>query len=277
MACLWVYMRNMDYAWKARYAVRPSDLAPVETRNGEEHDAENTSEDDGLLGEDEAIERSTFKHVARTKEQMQDRLEKIDDDSPEHDALVMATASAMERAGSRCIGLYVTLLIEMFVALAVVENSDVLEKYPLLIAFMPVVSAIAGNTGLQSSNINTRALAVGIWSPRQMSTAIVHELKAGAICGLVMGTTLAAIAGVWRAKESGHAVAGLGFGIVVGLSQFLSVISSVVTGAAAPLLFKLLGRDPTTLAGPMETSIQDTLGYASFVILATYLLPLMPS
>ena len=128
MACLWVYMRNMDYAWKARYAVRPSDLAPVETRNGEEHDAENTSEDDGLLGEDEAIERSTFKHVERTKEQMQDRLEKIDDDSPEHDALVMATASAMERAGSRCIGLYVTLLIEMFVALAVVENSDVLEK-----------------------------------------------------------------------------------------------------------------------------------------------------
>lgn len=46
-------------------------------------------------------------------------------------------------------------------------------------------------------------------------------------------------------------------------------------GGAAPLLFKRMGRDPATLAGPMETSIQDVLGYGTFMLLGHLLLPLI--
>ena len=53
------------------------------------------------------------------------------------------------------------------------------------------------------------------------------------------------------------------------------IVLLMCDGGAAPLLFKRMGRDPATLAGPMETSIQDVLGYGTFMLLGHLLLPLI--
>ena len=145
-----------------------------------------------------------------------------------------------------------------------------------------MVSAVAGNVGLQSSNINTRALAVGLWSEkRDTCNAIIHELLCGIWCAVFMALVVMIISGLWFAKglvqlpwhrRLSH---GAGFGAVVGFAQFMSVITSVTTGAAAPLVFKRMGVDPATLAGPLETTVQDVLGYGTFMILGHILLPLI--
>merc|ERR1712086_60258 len=121
--------------------------------------------------------------------------------------------------------------------------------------------------------------AVGLWDPSELSTAVVHELRCGIWCAMVMSLSMSMISGTWFVATLDHEtphnklVRGLGFGSVVGLAQFLSIMTSVVTGAAgellracvgiaqgynklmcdgcaAPLLFKRMGRDPATLAGP---------------------------
>merc|ERR1711865_927843 len=103
----------------------------------------------------------------------------------------------------------------------------------------------------------------------------------GVWCATVMSFTMAVISGTWfvatlnHESPSGRLERGVAFGGVVVLAQFLSVMTSVVTGAAAPLLFKRMGRDPATLAGPMETSIQDVLGYGTFMLLGALVLPLI--
>eukprot|EP00656_Telonema_subtile_P006047 TRINITY_DN12777_c0_g1_i2.p1 TRINITY_DN12777_c0_g1~~TRINITY_DN12777_c0_g1_i2.p1 ORF type:complete len:156 (-),score=23.54 TRINITY_DN12777_c0_g1_i2:223-690(-) len=150
-----------------------------------------------------------------------------------------------------------------------------------MIAFLPVVSAVAGNVGLQSSNINTRALACGLYRPDETGRAVMHELRCGVWCAFIMSCTMAVVSGGWftatlhTGSTEGKLMHGLGFGMVVGVAQFFSILSSVLTGASAPLLFKRLGRDPATLAGPMETSIQDVLGYGTFMLLGHFLLPLI--
>ena len=88
-----------------------------------------------------------------------------------------------------------------------------------------------------------------------------------------MATTVAVISGSWFAIGLGKTfsmhwrmIYGFGFGAVVGTAQFASIVTAVVTGAAAPLVFKRMGADPATLAGPLETTVQDVLGYGTLTV-----------
>jgi len=57
------------------------------------------------------------------------------------------------------------------------------------------------------------------------------------------------------------------------VSKFVSVNLSGATGTAIPMVSKSLGFDPAMTAGRFETALQDVLGIAIFLSLATALLP----
>lgn len=82
----------------------------------------------------------------------------------------------------------------------------------------------------------------------------------GAVCGLVVGL----IGWVWHGAIT--------FGLIVGVSMFISVNLSGVAGTLIPMASKGLGFDPALTAGPFETALQDVLGVAIFLGLATALL-----
>jgi len=77
---------------------------------------------------------------------------------PAADAIEMEKLGAVQRARKRIAALLLTLGIELIVAFIINKYTDTLSTYPLLISFMPVISAVSGNVGLQSSSIQTRAL-----------------------------------------------------------------------------------------------------------------------
>jgi magnesium transporter len=128
---------------------------------------------------------------------------------------------------------------------------------------MPVIQAISGNTGLQSVTMVVRGLATGHvhldgwWKPlrRQVQTSSII----GAGCALVVG----AVGGLWHSAL---------FGLVAAVSMFVSVNLSGAAGTAIPMVSKSLGFDPAMTAGPFETALQDVLGIAIFLSLATALL-----
>jgi len=62
--------------------------------------------------------------------------------------------------------------------------------------------------------------------------------------GLIIGI----IAGLWSKKNK------LIFGATIALGQFLCGMTAGIFGGLAPLCFKRLGIDPTSIAGPMETA-----------------------
>ena len=137
-------------------------------------------------------------------------------------------------------------------------TNNILADRPLLIAFMPVISAISGNIGLQSSAINARALALGLINPSEWRGAISHELKAGLILALVCGLLVGFVSANFPDPSHCQRSPDFFFGSAVGFSMFCSMLVASLNGAVAPLIFVRLGYDPTALAGPLETAFQRT-------------------
>ena len=184
--------------------------------------------------------------------------------------LVGSDADEMEKRSPARIALLrlpwvlITLVLEFGAGVVIHYFDQTLSRVILLASFMPIISAISGNTGLQSAAIVVRALATGHisldrwWQPivRQLQTTLII----GAACGLVIGV----IGAVWQGKWE--------FGLVVGLSMLISINISGLVGTASPMLSKKFGFDPAMTAGPFETAFQDVVGITIFLSLATALL-----
>lgn len=157
-----------------------------------------------------------------------------------------------------------TLVIEFGAGVVVHFFDRTLSQVILLASFMPIISAISGNTGLQSAAIIVRAMATGhvrhdqFWAPawRQLQTTLII----GSVCGLLIG----AVGGFWEGRWE--------FGAIVGFSMFISINISGFIGTVVPIISKRLGFDPAITAGPFETAFQDVIGITIFLGLATLLL-----
>lgn len=91
-----------------------------------------------------------------------------------------------------------------------------------------------------------------------------RQLETTAIIGAVCGALVGLVGALWHGTAA--------FGLVVGVSMFLSVNLSGLAGTGIPMLSKRLGFDPAMTAGPFETALQDVIGVAIFLSLATLLL-----
>lgn len=177
------------------------------------------------------------------------------------DAAKLARLSPPGEAKRRIPWLLGTMLIELGSAAVVAHFHAVLEQAILLAAFMPVISAVAGNVGLQAAAITVRALDTGFASLRHISGHLARELTTTVLIALVCGATLGAIAVIWSGK--------MVFGAVVGLALGCSMFTAAIMGSIIPMISKRLGFDPATTAGPFETAVQDVVGFAVFLALAS--------
>ena len=74
---------------------------------------------------------------------------------------VIYNISAKSLAIRRIPALLVTLGLELMGGLVINSLSNVIEKYVLMASFMPTVSALSGNLGLQAGSNMTRGLGTG--------------------------------------------------------------------------------------------------------------------
>ncbi len=160
-----------------------------------------------------------------------------------------------------------TMFIELLAGLVIHKFDKTLTKVILLASFMPIISAISGNTGLQSAAIIIRGLSTGHVDLVHWKHAVGRQLGTTVILGAVCGVVLGIIGSIWD-----HS---LGFGIVVSVGMFMSVNIAGAVGTVIPLLSKRMGYDPALTAGPFETAFQDVVGISIFLTLATLLLPLL--
>jgi magnesium transporter len=155
----------------------------------------------------------------------------------------------------------ITLGIQFLAGIVINLYDQTLTKVILLASFMPIISAISGNTGLQASAMTVRALATGFLSTNRWAEPIKRALKTSVLIGAVCGLIIGIIGGLWYGK--------LIFGLVVGLSMFFSINISALVGTTTPLVSKKLGFDPAITVGPFETAFQDVVGISVFLTLAT--------
>ena len=180
------------------------------------------------------------------------------------DAEELEKKSPVQIARMRLPWIMTTLGIELFAGVVIHVFDKTLTRFILLASFMPIISAISGNTGLQSAAIIIRGLSSGQVTLAGWHHALARQAATTLILGGVCALTLGLIAGVWDR----HWV----FGFVVFLGMFIAVNIAGVIGTCIPLLSKRAGFDPALTAGPFETAFQDVIGISIFLSLATALL-----
>ena len=127
----------------------------------------------------------------------------------------------------------------------------------ILSSFVPIIMAMGGNTGIQSSILIVRGLAVGSFDESQLRRLLGHELLTGMLMGIVCG----GIIGIWTHLMVGDAGPFSAFylAFTVGLALFSAMIFAAAFGAFVPLALNRLKIDPAVAAGPFVTASNDVI------------------
>ena len=137
--------------------------------------------------------------------------------------------------------------------------------------FVPLITGMSGNVGIQCSTILIRAMSTGEISRGTRREAIVTELMTGILIGIVFGTICGAAIFLltyldvhpFNSSTSAEAlVAMVGFGV------FGACLTATTLGSFSPFFFGRFGIDPAVAAGPIVTAFNDVLSTLMFFVVA---------
>jgi magnesium transporter len=135
-----------------------------------------------------------------------------------------------------------------------------------LLAFVPVIMGMGGNSGSQTATVTVRGLATGQINLREggMWPYLWQQVRVGLILGVATGL-LAAVAAMVLEQNPWYS-------LVVGGSLFLALVVASFNGALIPLAFERFGIDPAVAAGPLVTTTNDVTGILIYFGLAGVLI-----
>lgn len=183
------------------------------------------------------------------------------------------TASVWQIIRGRITWLYLGLGGALLSGTVIMGFETALEENIVLAFFIPVVMAMAGNAGIQSSAVAVQGLASGDLWTSDVFSRLGKELLVSVLNGLLLAVVLGIVVvlllqiGVITTDDS---VARLS--LMVSLSLIIVIILSTTIGATIPLLLNRVGIDPALATGPFITTSNDLLGLAIFFLMASILL-----
>ncbi|HUW20268.1 MAG TPA: magnesium transporter [Sedimentisphaerales bacterium] len=144
-------------------------------------------------------------------------------------------------------------------------------------AFAPMIGAISGNAGLQTSAIVVSGLATGHLAALRLTQVFTREVRIALIvaisCGIVGGLICAflpqLLAGPGEIQTDlvKHSRVVFAFGI----GMFSAIMVSTTLGLFLPFLFRRIGIDPAISSGPLVTTANDSISVAIYMTLTLLL------
>ncbi|MEZ4803943.1 MAG: magnesium transporter [Bacteroidia bacterium] len=135
---------------------------------------------------------------------------------------------------------------------------------PQLAFFMPVVAAMGGNAGVQSSAIIVQGLANNTLRSKNIIPKLTKEFTVSLINGLVCSSIL-----LMFNVLIGHAY---DLSLVVSLALISVIIFASLLGTVTPLVLEKFEIDPALATGPFITTINDVIGLGVYFMLGRILL-----
>ncbi len=124
-------------------------------------------------------------------------------------------------------------------------------KIPALAFFIPMITAMGGNVGVQSSAIVVQSLARGNKMMGGYLNRILKESLIGILNGLLLSSTIFVIA---------YFIGDIKLGMVVSVSLLTVIIFASTIGTIIPLLLHKYKIDPAIATGPFITTLNDVVG-----------------
>jgi magnesium transporter len=136
-----------------------------------------------------------------------------------------------------------------------------IQEVVALVTFIPVIAAMGGNVGLQSSTLVIRGLATGRIELSDVRTVFQRELAIGLVIGVLCGVATLVVASIVHIN--------LTLGLVVGFAMVCALVVSTTMATIMPVVLKRYGIDPAVAAGPFVTTANDITGILIYLSLAT--------
>ena len=138
-----------------------------------------------------------------------------------------------------------------------------------LVTFIPVITAMGGNVGVQSSSIIIRGFATGMVDFHSLKRFLFREVRVGIIMGMTCGVAVGLVGYLWHGNST--------IGLVVGVAMVVAMTIASTMGTIAPAFFKKIKVDPAIASGPFVTTANDITGILVYFGVATlflkYLIP----
>lgn len=146
-------------------------------------------------------------------------------------------------------------------------QEDIIAKYTILAAFMPLLADTGGNIGAQSSTVVIRGISTEEVNDLGITRVIIRE----AIAGLLLGAVLGIISMIWAyLLPNNNQNITVAFTVGITLTAICTLAS--VAGSALPFLFRRLGLDPALMSGPFITTAVDVFGILIYFNIARVML-----
>ena len=143
------------------------------------------------------------------------------------------------------------------------ESIQAIKNYETLFFFTPLIAAMAGNVGVQSSAIIVQGLANDNVKGSLLSR-LVKEVGLSLVNGIVLGIILIAVAPFMGLE--------LFYSITVAVSMLCVIIVASLVGTFVPIVLDKRGIDPAIATGPFITTSNDIFGIFLFFLIAKSML-----
>ena len=140
---------------------------------------------------------------------------------------------------------------------------EALSNYPILFFFTPLIAAMAGNVGVQSSAIIVQGLANGAVKG-SMFNRLLKEVGLALINGSILGI-LVVLFGALVDQE-------FIVSFTIALSMLSVIIIASLIGTFVPIILDRKGIDPAIATGPFITTSNDIFGIFLFFYIAKLIL-----
>ena len=163
-----------------------------------------------------------------------------------------------------CAGLINSVIIQKMIGLTTIEG---------LAAYVPVVMAMGGNTGMQASAITVRGIALGDIEYGKLFKLSLKEIFVGIMMGLVCGLFTASMVYGKLALFGGMpTVHPLKLAFVVGISMCVAMGVASLCGTLLPIILHKWKIDPAVASGPFVTTGNDLLASMIYFFMCYFLL-----
>src|SRR5207244_12644459 len=134
-----------------------------------------------------------------------------------------------------------------------------IEEVVALVTFIPVIAAMGGNVGLQSSTMIIRGLATGRIELSDVKRVFVREVLIGFLIGLLCGGVTLAFAAIMHIN--------LHLGLVVGVAMVCALCMSTSMATIMPVVLKRYGVVLAVDAGTVVITCHDITGITIYLSL----------
>ncbi len=139
----------------------------------------------------------------------------------------------------------------------------VFAKYAALFFFTPLIAAMAGNVGVQSSAIIVQGLANNDVKG-SINSRLLKEMLLALLNGVILALFLFLF--VWAIKSK------IDLALAVSISLVAVIIVAGLIGTFVPLFLNKRGIDPAIATGPFITTSNDIFGILIYFLIAKFIL-----